>query len=371
MQSEPLTSHKPNPRADRPSGSCKSRKTSFGRPHFQRAAAALLLSVLLPLTLLFSALPAEAAKKPVVIVLDPGHGGKFLGASYGGLDEKDLTLAVAQMAGYYLSQFDGAIVYLTRSGDVDLSLEDRSKLARDVNADFFFSIHFNASETHTLYGSEVWVSAFEEYYVKGYQFADILLSNMQEQIGTYIRGCKTRLNSRGTDYYGVIRQCTEYGIPSCIIEHCHIDHPYDVNNFITPEIIGQMAYQDAVSIAQYFGLSSETLGLDFSDYPKADCQKPVCHAPDTTPPDFSIVAPVSVDPAGKTITVVINALDSDSAIKYFSFSTDKGQTWSGLMMYEGGPAVVTLPFSKFTDTITIAAYNQYDLYTVSNTITLF
>lgn len=326
-----------------------------------------LLCAVLSTTVLFPPLPAGAAEN-VVVVLDPGHGGEAEGAVYNGVFEKDLNLSVALMTGHYLNQFEGITVYLTRTGDVDVSLTDRAAYARDVNADFFYSIHFNASESHALYGSEVWVSAFGENYVKGCQFAEILLSNMSAQIGTYSRGCKTRLNSKGTDYYGVIRMCTLYGIPSCIIEHCHIDHDYDFENFVSPEALQQMAYQDAVSIAAYFGLSSKTLGLDFSDYERVPCETPVCHKPDTTPPDYCIAAPVSADAAAKTATVVINALDSNSSIKYFSYSLDRGATWSPLMIYNGGPVIVTLPFPNAGDTITIAAYNQYDQYTVSNTI---
>ncbi|MBD5533589.1 MAG: N-acetylmuramoyl-L-alanine amidase [Lachnospiraceae bacterium] len=334
--------------------------------HFFQSISAMLCAILC-MSVLAAPICANA-KEPVVVVLDPGHGGESEGAAYNGIYEKDIDLSVALMTGSYLSQFEGITVYLTRSDDVEVTLEDRAKLAHDVNADFFYSIHFNASDSHALYGSEVWVSAFGEYYTKGYQFAKVLLSNMSSQLGIYSRGCKTRLNSKGTDYYGVIRMCTSYGIPSCIIEHCHIDNNYDYDNYISPEILQQMAYQDAISIAMYFGLSSETLGLDFSDYERVPCETPVRHDPDTTPPDYAIVAPVSADASAKTATVVINALDSNSSIKYFSYSLNQGRTWSALIMYGGGPAIVTLPLQSANDTITIAAYNQYDRYTISNTI---
>lgn len=338
---------------------------SMKRPFFR--SVSVMLCAILCMSVLVTPICADA-KEPVVVVLDPGHGGESEGAAYNGIFEKDIDLSVALMTGYYLSQFEGITIYLTRTDDVKVTLEDRAKLARDVNADFFYSIHFNASDSHALYGSEVWVSAFGEYYTKGYQFANILLSNMSSQLGIYSRGCKTRLNSKGTDYYGVIRMCTSYGIPSCIIEHCHIDNSYDYDNYVSPEILQQMAYQDAISIAMYFGLSSKALGLDFSDYERVPCETPVRRDPDTTPPDYAIVAPVSADASAKTATVVINALDSNSSIKYFSYSLNQGRTWSALIMYGGGPAIVTLPLQSASDTITIAAYNQYDRYTISNTI---
>lgn len=331
-----------------------------------------LLCMLLCVPALFSPLPADAKepvpKESVVVVLDPGHGGASEGAAYNGIFEKDIDLSVALMTGYYLSQFEGVTVYLTRTGDYEVPLEDRPQFARSVDADFFYSIHFNASDSHDFYGSEVWVSAFGEYYTAGYQFAKILLANMSSELGIYSRGCKTRLNSKGTDYYGVIRLCTSYGIPSCIIEHCHIDNRYDFDNYISPELLQEMAYQDAISIAMYFGLTSHALGLDFSDYTRVPCETPVCHKPDATPPDFALVAPVSADASAKTATVVINSLDSNSSIKYFSYSLDQGATWSELIKYSGGPTVVTLQLRSQNDTITIAAYNQYDKCTISNTI---
>lgn len=330
----------------------------------------VMLCMMLFLSVLISPIRADAAEN-VVVVLDPGHGGESEGAVYYGISEKDINLSVALMTGYYLNQFEGITVYLTRTSDVDVPLEDRPKFARDVNADFFYSIHFNASESHAFYGSEVWVSAFGRYYTEGYQFAKILLSNMSSQLNVYNRGCKTRLNTKGTDYYGVIRLCTAYGIPSCIIEHCHIDNDYDYGNYLSPELLQQMAYQDAVSIAMYFGLSSKTLGLDFSDYERVPCETPVCHKPDGTPPDYCTASLVFADASAKTATVVINALDSNSSMKYFSYSLDRGETWSELIRYGGGPAIVTLPIRGQNDTITIAAYNQYDQYTISNTIDLW
>lgn len=331
---------------------------------------------LIPILICTAALPfpfsADAASGDVIVVLDPGHGGSSDGAFYYGLKEKDLNLCVAQLTGLYLSQFEGITVYLTRTADVDVSLADRAKFADTVNADFFYSIHFNASDQHNMFGSEVWVSAFGENYVKGYQFAKILLTNFSDHIGLYSRGCKTRLNSKGSDYYGVIRMTSGlYDIPSCIIEHCHIDNADDVQNFMTSETLQQMAYQDAISIAQYFGLSSKSLGLDFSGYSKVSCIPPVCFVPDTTAPDFAVASLTSSNKTSKTATVMLNGIDLDSSIKYYSYSLNHGLTWSALFPYAGGPTTVTVPLNTINDTILFRVYNQYDLFTTSNPIDPF
>lgn len=109
----------------------------------------------------------------IVVVIDPGHGGENLGAEYGEYTEKDMTLVVAKAMKVELEQYEGITVYLTRTGDEDLSLEERCEYAAGVNADFLFCLHFNMSEYHTLFGAETWISAFGEQYSKGYAFADI------------------------------------------------------------------------------------------------------------------------------------------------------------------------------------------------------
>ena len=125
-----------------------------------------LLSVLFVFTLIFqifltAAFPvkAEAAKKAVNIVIDPGHGGegeRNLGAQYNGLSEKELTLQLANALVTELSKYDNVNVYITRTTDTIMSLDSRAEYAKSVGADFVYSIHFNASLEHDFYGSEVW-----------------------------------------------------------------------------------------------------------------------------------------------------------------------------------------------------------------------
>jgi len=80
-----------------------------------------------------------------VVVIDPGHGGKDPGATYYGVEEKNINLAVAKKL-YKLLQEDGRFkVYLTRKGDYFVPLEERQKFTAEVGADLFISIHVNAN----------------------------------------------------------------------------------------------------------------------------------------------------------------------------------------------------------------------------------
>jgi len=108
-----------------------------------RRALALSIACLL-------ALPALAEKRaPLIVVLDPGHGGRWPhdGAHGGrGLHEKVIALQVARKTKEYLES-QGASVILTRTTDDDVALADRVRIANEAGADVFLSIHCNSMET--------------------------------------------------------------------------------------------------------------------------------------------------------------------------------------------------------------------------------
>jgi len=93
----------------------------------------------------------------MTIVIDPGHGGKDLGTvSPGGLQEKDLTLDVAQRLGTLLKKRLGARVVFTRDKDEYVSLDERANIANRAQADFLISIHGNSSSVQTVRGVETY-----------------------------------------------------------------------------------------------------------------------------------------------------------------------------------------------------------------------
>jgi len=76
------------------------------------------------------------------IVLDPGHGGADTGVtSASGAAEKDLVLAIARELRAHLTNSLGARVVLTRTGDSDVTLENRTAVANQRRADLFLSLH--------------------------------------------------------------------------------------------------------------------------------------------------------------------------------------------------------------------------------------
>ncbi len=91
------------------------------------------------------------------IVLDAGHGGKDPGArGVGGIEEKDVVLAIALQLRDQFQAVAGVDVVLTRERDVFLSLEERTARANAEQADLFVSIHANASPNPASSGIETY-----------------------------------------------------------------------------------------------------------------------------------------------------------------------------------------------------------------------
>lgn len=123
--------------------------------------------------------PAGVAKKPVEvprkasisgpaaglrrIVVDAGHGGKDPGAiGPSGLQEKNITLAMAKLLKTELERELGCQVILTRDRDVFIPLEERTAIANKVGADLFISVHANASHNKSAYGVETYYLNFSK-----------------------------------------------------------------------------------------------------------------------------------------------------------------------------------------------------------------
>ncbi|WP_379129003.1 N-acetylmuramoyl-L-alanine amidase [Paenibacillus sp. sgz500958] len=109
-----------------------------------------------------------------IIVIDAGHGGKDPGAISTATKrtEKDFTLATALKIAALLDNDPNLEVVLTRSDDTYPTLQERAKLANDLKAALFVSIHANSIEA----GSKTNPSGTETYYTRAesLQFAKVV-----------------------------------------------------------------------------------------------------------------------------------------------------------------------------------------------------
>jgi len=100
--------------------------------------------------------PATRAR-PILIALDPGHGGEDPGAiGPRGTREKDVVLAIAQRLKKLIDAQPNMRSYLTRDKDFFVPLHVRVQKARRVQADLFVSIHADAWVKPSARGSSVY-----------------------------------------------------------------------------------------------------------------------------------------------------------------------------------------------------------------------
>lgn len=96
--------------------------------------------------------------RPLVIAIDPGHGGQDPGAlGLNGGREKDAVLAISRELARQINATPGLRAFLTRDSDVFIPLTQRARLAREAKADMFVSIHADAAENRNADGSSVYV----------------------------------------------------------------------------------------------------------------------------------------------------------------------------------------------------------------------
>jgi N-acetylmuramoyl-L-alanine amidase len=119
--------------------------TPENRPELRPTIAAAP-SVAVPATA-----PEQAQQKPgapadgrPVVVIDPGHGGIDNGTQSSGESEKNLVLAFGLALRDRLEKAGKYRVVMTRDDDTFIPLNDRSKVARNLNAALFVSIHADA-----------------------------------------------------------------------------------------------------------------------------------------------------------------------------------------------------------------------------------
>ncbi|MEL6675498.1 MAG: N-acetylmuramoyl-L-alanine amidase [Bacteroidota bacterium] len=92
------------------------------------------------------------------LVIDAGHGGKDPGAVGKRFYEKDLALKIAiQLRRIMAENMPHVRVVMTRDDDVFVPLNERGSIAKESEGDFFVSIHCNALNDRSKFGTETYV----------------------------------------------------------------------------------------------------------------------------------------------------------------------------------------------------------------------
>lgn len=176
----------------------------------------------------------------VKIFIDPGHGGSDPGATANGLQEKNLTLAIAtEMRNILENEYDNVTIQMSRTNDTSLSLSQRTTAANNWNADYFISVHINAGGG-TGFESFIYpgVGAPTTTYQTNVHNAIIAATNFRN------RGMK-RAN------FHVLR---ESNMPAILTENGFIDNSSDATSLKNPNFISSIARGHVNGIAAAFSL---------------------------------------------------------------------------------------------------------------------
>lgn len=90
----------------------------------------------------------------LTILVDPGHGGEDDGAKTSKVMEKDLALEISTRIYKLLKKKYN--VFLSRSVDRTVSLQERADLAEKIKADILISIHLNSASVKSSQGFEIY-----------------------------------------------------------------------------------------------------------------------------------------------------------------------------------------------------------------------
>lgn len=172
----------------------------------------------------------------VVVIIDPGHGGKDPGAiGIGGLQEKTVILPISKKIAALLQQ-QGIQVVMTRDSDYFVDLAPRVAIAERANADLFVSIHANAIANRPD------VSGLETYYFSSERLAQIIHNSILQNID----GIRDRRVRRARFF--VLRKSS---IPSVLVEVGFVTGREDSARLRTAAYQDQMAAAIARGILQY------------------------------------------------------------------------------------------------------------------------
>ncbi|MDF3190487.1 MULTISPECIES: N-acetylmuramoyl-L-alanine amidase [Pseudomonas] len=133
-------------------------------------------------------------KRDIIVVVDPGHGGKDPGAiGSKGQREKDVVLSIAQLLAKRLKREKGFDVKLVRNDDFFVPLRKRVDIARQHNADMFISVHADAAPRLTASGASVYALS------EGGATSATARFMAQRENGADLLGATTLLNLKDKD----------------------------------------------------------------------------------------------------------------------------------------------------------------------------
>lgn len=192
----------------------------------------LLLPALIALLSLAGAGSAFAFK---TVIIDPGHGGRDLGAADSYVYEKHINLDVARRLERSLQQA-GFKTVMTRTKDEFLALSERSAVANRYRNAIFVSVHFNSAYREGAAGIETFYRSSD-----GEKLARLVQTELIKNMGSIDRGVKTA-------NFSVLRHTKH---PSILVEGGFISNKEERSAMLDPQFRQVVADSIARGILQY------------------------------------------------------------------------------------------------------------------------
>ena len=196
-----------------------------------------------------------------VVYLDAGHGGYDPGASYFGISEKSLTLAIQSRVKAKL-EAEGYQVVTTRTSDTYVDLTDRSRAANASESDIFVSIHINASGSSAAQGIETYYyQPYAEYpsRINATYHANPTRLSMSDTLANAIQS--SLINATGAQNQGVKRQTfavlRETTAPAVLLELGFLSNPQEAARLNTSAYQETLANAIVAGIKRYYEKESK------------------------------------------------------------------------------------------------------------------
>ena len=193
-----------------------------------------------------------------VIYLDAGHGGYDPGASYFGISEKSLTLAIQSRVKAKL-EAEGYQVVTTRTSDTYVDLTDRSRAANASESDIFVSIHINASGSSAAQGIETYYyQPYAEYpsRINAAYHANPTRLSMSDTLANAIQS--SLINATGAQNQGVKRRTfavlRETTAPAVLLELGFLSNPQEAARLNTSAYQETLANAIVAGIKRYYSV---------------------------------------------------------------------------------------------------------------------
>lgn len=221
-----------------------------------KKCGAILFSLFLILVVILTFIipKATSVANPLteIIFIDPGHGGKDDGASYGGITEDEINLHIASYL-YEACLNEKINCYIARSGDYDLAslyatnrkredLKKRADLINSLGVDIFISIHLNAFYDASVKGPMVYYRPHDE-------ASKQLATFVQNELNDFTASTK----NISTDNYYLFRYTKATGI---LVECGFLSNEQERNKLYTA------SYQKHLAETILKGLNKFTLSLE-------------------------------------------------------------------------------------------------------------